>query len=307
VTSPFGPPVLVADLRAGEGRVEAELPRLERLLRDRGMGHRVARCSTGDEVRDGAREAALAGERFLVAVGDDATVHHVVNGVLDPEGRPLHPGLVLGVVPAGLECDFARTFGLPSDTARAVVHLEGAGTYPVDVGRVRCEGRQGRPAVRHFATVAQVGLGAAVRERFLRTPRWLGRARYFLAFWATLAFYRRPRVSVRSGGRSVEAVVRNVVVANCQYHEGLLVSPRSWPGDGLLDVLVMTGPRSEAFTLLPKLFRGEHLPHPHIVEFKARTVRVEADPPQWVEVDGEVVGRTPATFEVAVKPLSLKV
>ncbi|HXF56785.1 MAG TPA: diacylglycerol kinase family protein [Actinomycetota bacterium] len=305
--SAFGAPVVIADVRAGRGRLAAALPDLERALRERGIDYRLVRAGGPAEVRAAAREAALGGERYLVAAGDDATVHQVVNGVLGPDGRPLAPGLVLGVVAGGLECDFIRTFGLPADTERAVGHLAGGATYAIDVGRVTCRGTGGEEVVRHFATAAQVGLGAAVRERLGRLPPRLGRARYFVAFWLTLATFRRPRAAVRTGGRSVEEVVRNVVVANCQFHDGLFVSPRSWPGDGLLDVLVMTGPRSEAFTLLPKLFRGEHLPHPHIVELKARTVQVEADPPQWVEADGEVVGRTPATFEAVVKPLSLKV
>lgn len=307
MSSAFGPPVVIADLRAGQGRLAEALPDLEGALRARGIDYRLVRAESAGQVRAAARRAALGGERYLVAAGDDATVHEVVNGVLGPDGRPLAPGLVLGVVAGGVECDFVRTFGLPADTERAVGHLTGGGTYAIDVGRVTCREPGGGEAVRHFAGAAQVGLGAAVRERFRRLSPRLGRARYFLAFWLTLAAFRRPRAAVRTGGRSVEEVVRNVVVANCQFHEGLFISPRSWPGDGLLDVLVMTGPRSEAFTLLPKLFRGEHLPHPHIVELKARTVEVEADPPQWVEADGQVVGRTPARFEVVVKPLSLKV
>ena len=48
------------------------------------------------------------------------------------------------------------------------------------------------------------------------------------------------------------------------------VSPRSYPGDGVLDVLVFKGPKSDSFTLLPKLYRGEHIPHDHIEEFRVK-------------------------------------
>ena len=54
----------------------------------------------------------------------------------------------------------------------------------------------------------------------------------------------------------------NVVVANCRFYGGgMHISPKSDPGDCLLDVLVMTGPKSDAFTTLPKVYKGAHLPH----------------------------------------------
>jgi diacylglycerol kinase family enzyme len=72
-------------------------------------------------------------------------------------------------------------------------------------------------------------------------------------------------------------------------------------------VLVMSGPKSEAFTDLPKMFRGEHLPHRHIVEMKGRTITVEADRPLALEADGRVLGYTPATFQLIRQPISVKI
>ena len=51
---------------------------------------------------DGARwsrASLLSGERFLVAVGGEALVHDVVNGMFE-DGRPVAPDPVLGVVRA---------------------------------------------------------------------------------------------------------------------------------------------------------------------------------------------------------------
>jgi diacylglycerol kinase (ATP) len=70
---------------------------------------------------------------------------------------------------------------------------------------------------------------------------------------------------------------------------------------------VMTGPKSDSFTTLPKVYRGEHLPHPNMQELKARTVRVEADRPLPIEADGEVLGTSSATFEVLPKAIRVKV
>ena len=85
------------------------------------------------------------------------------------------------------------------------------------------------------------------------------------------------------------------------------VSPRSYPGDGVLDVLVFKGPKSDSFTMIPKVYRGEHVPHDHVEEFRVkREVVIEADRPLPIEADGEVLGTTPATFEVIPHPILLK-
>jgi diacylglycerol kinase (ATP) len=99
-----------------------------------------------------------------------------------------------------------------------------------------------------------------------------------------------------------------VVVANCRFYGGgMQISPKSEPDDGTLDVLVMAGPKSDAFTMLPKVYRGTHLPHRNIAELRASRIRVETDLPFRIEADGEMLGTTPANFEVIGKPLRVKV
>jgi diacylglycerol kinase family enzyme len=151
-------------------------------------------------------------------------------------------------------------------------------------------------------------MGAAMVARAERLPRSLGRGRYFAGFWSALATFRPADFHVRAGTREFSGPARTVVVANCQYHgEGRRISPRSWPSDGLLDVLVMKGPRSDAFTRLPAIYQGDHLPDPNIEEMKGRTVRVDADRPLPVEADGRVLGSTPAVFQVLRLALRLKI
>jgi diacylglycerol kinase (ATP) len=253
------------------------------------------------------REALARGDRFLVAVGGDDLVHHVANGLV-PQGRPVHPEAVLGVVPVGALNDFARTFGLPEDPGRAARHLAGDGLFPIDSAVVTYTGRRGSEATRTFVNVAQAGLGGATLARAARLPSGLGRSRRLLAFWSSLAASRPTRVLLTGDRRSWEGKVHNLVIANCQYNgDGVKISPRSWPGDGYLDVLVMAGPRSDAFTILPRAYRGEHLPHHNIVEYRCKRLVIEADRELPIEADGQVLGTTPATFEVVPQSLRLKI
>jgi diacylglycerol kinase family enzyme len=45
MTSPFGPLVLIANPRAGRGKVDAALPEVERILREAGLDYRIVRTT----------------------------------------------------------------------------------------------------------------------------------------------------------------------------------------------------------------------------------------------------------------------
>lgn len=306
MASPYGDLVLIANPRSGQGRVGKELPEVERQLIARKLDYRIVETEGPGHASALAREALEDGTRFLVAVGGDGTVQEVVNGMLQ-DGKPVTRDAVLGVVAAGSGSDFVRTFGLPGDSVKSVRHLQGDRLYPIDV--IRAEYRVGHESVsRYVANVAECGLGAAVVARAARLPRSLGRSRYFWGFWLSLAPYRPSEVVVRVDRKEFSGMANNVVVANCQFYGGgMRISPRSYPGDGLLEVQISTGPKSEAFTLIPKIYRGEHVPHRHIKELRGRVIEVDGERPLPVEGDGEVLGTTPARFTVMPEAVALKI
>lgn len=308
MASPFGELSAIVNPHAGRRRVGQEVPELERNLRARGLAYRLLRTEgRGDAVRF-AREALEDGGRFLVAVGGDGTVHEVVNGMLDEEGKPVGDDPVLGVVAAGSGCDFIRTFGLPGDATRACFHLTGDNTYPLDIGRVTYTTGGGGTEARYFVNVAEAGLGAAVAARAERMSPRMGKAKYFLGFWLTLPRFKLADVRVRADRKTYQGPAYLVLVGNAQYNGGgMKVSPRSYPGDGVLDVLVFKGPKSDSFTMIPKVYRGEHVPHDHIEEFRVKhELIIESERPLPIEADGEVLGTTPATFEVLAQPIRMK-
>jgi diacylglycerol kinase (ATP) len=306
VTSPFGPLVLIANPRAGRGKVGEALAKIERLLTEEGLSHRTVQTTHPGHATQAARDALRAGERYLVAAGGDGTIHEVVNGML-ADDEPVAADAVLGVVAAGSGCDFVRSFGLPGDAVQAAHHLIGDRVRRIDVGKVTFTSGTAE-VTRYFPNIAEAGLGGAVVARTSRLTPALGAAKYFCGFWLALPGFRPRPVRLDADGQVFSWRAHNVVVANCRFYGGgMQISPKSEPDDGALDVLVMVGPKSEAFTLLPKVYRGTHLPHRNIVELRAGRVRVEADPPFQIEADGEILGTTPATFEVIPRPVRVKV
>jgi diacylglycerol kinase family enzyme len=200
-----------------------------------------------------------------------------------------------------------RSLGLPGDAIRASQHLLGDAVRPIDIGKVTFTA-DGKEVTRYFANIAEAGLGAATVARTARLPRSLGGAKYFVGFWLTLPGFHPAAVQLETDDGSFEWRAHNVVIANCRFFGGgMHISPQSQPDDGLLDVLAMVGPKTDAFTMLPKIYKGTHVPHRNVAEARTRTVRIDANPPLLVEADGEILGTTPARFAVVPHPIRVKV
>jgi len=287
-------PVATDDLAAVSGELEL-----------RGLAFRSVAVNGLEGATEAARETLASGDRFMVAVGGDPLIGAVANGMLETEAPTRG---VLGVVAGRAPSDLIRTFGLPADPSRACGHLEGDNVMPIDAVRLTCWAPGGAHAEGSFLNLAEVGLGGSVARWTSRLPRGLGRLRRFLGFWVAVATFRPATVDLRGDRRSWQGRAHGVVVANGQYAgEGYRLSPRSWPGDGYVDVLVMKGPKSDAFTILNKAVLGEHLPNPNIVEYRSRTLSIEPERPWQIVADGRVIGTTPATFEVIPEAIRLKI
>jgi diacylglycerol kinase (ATP) len=103
--------------------------------------------------------------------------------------------------------------------------------------------------------------------------------------------------------------MHDVVVANGQWHGGAMwLAPEARPDDGLFDVLLIGDVTKADFLLTaPKIYRGTHLSHPKVELLRSARVRVDAPVRLPIELDGEQVGTTPATFEVVPGALRIRV
>lgn len=306
MSSPYGEAVVIANARAGTGKLGRDGEGLRDLIDRSGIDYQLHLTQGRGDATRIASQAIADGCRYLVAVGGDGTVHEVVNGMMDEQG-PIDPETVLGVVPAGSGCDFIRTFGLPAEPADAVEHLKGEPFFKVDCGRMTYQ--VGNETVtRYFANIAEAGLGGEVVRRAEGLPRAAGRLRYLLAFWMTLAWFKPGSGKVVMGDRTYEGQVTNLVVANAQFFGGgMRIAPKAHPSDGKFDVLIQKGSKMDYVKGISKVFKGEHLPSPAIREYLVPDVQVETETPLQVEADGEVLGFTPARFEIVREAYRLKI
>jgi YegS/Rv2252/BmrU family lipid kinase len=251
-----------------------------------------------------AAKAAADGASRLVVVGGDGSVNEVVNGVAEADG------LELAVIPRGTGWDFARTFGITRDLDEAIETASNGDLRTIDAGVVTYRSWAGSEHRAYFANVASAGISGAIAKRANETSKALGgKVSYY---WSTFAVFfgwqtGEMRVSVDDEVR--EGRMIDVMIANGRFlGGGMMMCPEAEPDDGLFDVMLIGDvTKRDLLFVLPKTYRGKHLPHPRLEVLRGRVVTVDADEPLPIELDGEQPGTTPARFEVVPNALRLRV
>jgi YegS/Rv2252/BmrU family lipid kinase len=239
----------------------------------------------------------------VIAVGGDGTLNEVVNGVA---GRDV----VLATIPLGTGMDFGRTYGLPKKFDEAVrVALEGD-TRTVDAGRVAYRTWDGADAERWFANVGSVGMSGAVAQRANGMSKALGgKVTFFYALTRVFFEWENTEVHVTLDEGERRGRMHDVVVANGVWHGGgMMLAPDAKPDDGLFDVVLIGDvSRVDFLTTAPKIYKGKHVTHPKVEVIRSARLTVDAGEHLPIEVEGEQVGTTPATFEVVRGALRVRV
>lgn len=256
----------------------------------------------GDAVRF-ARTALRKGCEMIVAAGGDGTLNEVVNGIGATNSK-----VRLGLIPLGTGNDFARTLGLPTDLDEAIAVLAAGHTRAIDLVRVTSD------KVRYFVNVSAGGFSGLVNEKLTPAMKktW-GPLAYLRSAVAALPQLRayRTKVSFTKGKRSAQSTLSlyNVVIANGRYvGGGTLIAPKASIDDGLLDVILIKERSAAKLALLAAQGAlGNHLSSDAIVFRRAARVTVNSRPGMWFNVDGELVGNDPATFEVLPRALQFVV
>ena len=292
------PWLVLVNPRAGKGRTA--YARATKALAARSIDAEIVEVDGFDALQTAVADAVTTDRNRFVAVGGDGTVNAVVNELMSYQWTTPP---TLGVLPAGTGCDLLRTFGISQKLDDAADHLKGDVTYLIDVGVV--SGEWGR---RYFINVGDAGvIGAAARVAADISPRW-GKLRYAGALVRALPGFTQGHVLVDAGKRSYDGPALAVVFANGQFFGGgFNIAPNATLVDGELDVQIISGAKREVLRLVPKVMRGLHLTDRAVRRFSVPEVRIEADPPWPVEIDGEFIGNTPVIARVLSGRIALKI
>ena len=293
MTSRFVPEVvLIVNPTAGRGKAGRQVPEIKQILGDAANDWQWQYTEKSGDAAALAHLAAAAGTRLVVAVGGDGTLHEVMNGVLGT-------GATVGLIPSGTGNDFARALGLYGSLERACKTLISGRTKMVDVGVIDGAGTGGP---RHFLVLAGTGYDARTAQTVNSGIRFLsGPLAYVWGAVLTLLKFTPFTLTLTLGDAPPHTLSAMFVsFANAETTGGgMKIAPGAVVDDGFLDVcLVAEVSKPTLLYNLTQIFSGRHLRCSAVSMHRAQCLTVDADPPQPLLIDGEVLGMTPATVRV---------
>jgi len=240
---------------------------------------------------------------LIIACGGDGTISEVANGILS-SGKDAE----LGVLPSGTGGDFRRTLEIPSRTRDAARILRIGRTVRIDVGRVSYVDHNGSETTRYFVGVASCGMSTRVIERVKSDGISFANA------LLKTAMHNEPvRLVIQlDDSHERHLVVSNLCIANARYFGGgMKIAPEAKLTDGKFDVIGVGDLSAvKIFTSAPRVYTGSHLSMDEVSHALARKISLRpADRATGIalEVDGELPGSLPATFQIIPEALRVRV
>ncbi len=215
----------------------------------------------------------------------------------------------LAIVPLGTGNDIAATAGIQA-CAASLQALALRQTRAVDVIQIHCR-LGGEAVVRHALGFASVGITSELLRRTTpRLKRYCGqRAAYVAGILLSLVRYSAPMMKITCGGRTVQNRFIFACASNSEtFGGGLKIAPGALVDDGMLNInLIEAIGRLEALRHLPKLLNGRHTNHPKVRYKTGEELTIETENPIEVAADGDLIGCTPARFQVLPRALRMLV
>ena len=239
-----------------------------------------------------------SGYETLILGGGDGSVSSVVDFLA-------HHDVTLGLLPLGTANDFARTLGIPPEVDGACDAIARGKVVDVDLGLA---------GENYYVNVASVGLGVgATRSLAPWVKKSVGPLAYPVA--AIKAFMTHEPFSARlvfpDGDREPVEHERllQVAVGNGRFYGGgMVVAPGSGIDDKSLDVYaIRLGRHRDLLGAARYLKSGDFIRNESVSQYRTTRMRLETDPQLSVNIDGELVARTPQDFSVAANALKVLV
>lgn len=236
-----------------------------------------------------AHEAVERGVHLIIASGGDGTLSATAEALVRSD-------IPMGVISRGTANAFASALGIPDTIESACQTILDGKTRVVDAALCN-----GKPMV----LLVGVGFEAEVVEKADReTKNRLGMMAYVLAGVQQLRDFEKFEAIIETDEKVITVMASAVTIANAAPSTSILAQGPAGIvyDDGLLDLTVVApenraGAIATAYHLLQTALSGDAAERDDIGYLRARHLKIDANPPQKVVLDGEIIGTTPIEVE----------
>jgi diacylglycerol kinase (ATP) len=279
---------------AGKGKAKEMIPFIEKTCERQNVEYEIV-YTTGP--KDGiklAKEGVENGFQKIISVGGDGTLNEVVNGIAGSD-------VVLGVIPGGTGNDFIRSVytnvAIEKIVENAIIGI------PKKIDLAKCNDT-------YFINIGSGGFDAQVALESEKTRKYFsGSTAYLVALLKMLVVYKGKKMKVTIDDQEFEKNTFLVAIANGKYYGGgILPAPMADMTDGIFDICIVgIMPKLKMFRLFPRYMKGTHEGIKEVDFYRGKHIKLVAEEPFAVNVDGEVTLLKQAEFNIIPNGISIAV
>jgi YegS/Rv2252/BmrU family lipid kinase len=283
------------------GRRAENAREMVRLLGERGIEAEARATTAPDDATRLAREAIERGADIIVSYGGDGTLNEVLQAMIGSRAA-------LAVWPGGTANVVAVDLGMPSNIIRLADIIAGGKQGRIAVGLARSGGgdEAGPRAERYFFMFAGIGLDASIaRNVNMRLKRRTGEFAFWVEGMKHLITWDAEPFVVDVDGQEYESTF--TLIGNGKgYGGGICMTPDARLEEPWFELYILPPLPGKAAYLgeLVTCLRGR-LERSRARLVRGRHIKVNSSHRPWVEVDGEIIGPLPMTFDIVPDALSI--
>lgn len=254
----------------------------------------VSTKGPGDATQIAAR-AASGGFNEVIVAGGDGTINEVLQGMIGTKAR-------LAILPRGTGNVLARELKLPLSLKGALQVIAQGRTRRLHLGCAIAEANNTR---RYFFLMAGIGLDAEVVKRVRPgLKKRIGKAAFWYSGLGQLTDWEPVPFQIRIKDETYSATFATIGKA-ARYGGDLCVTPRARIDHPEFEIcLVDSHSRLRYLRLLSQALRGGMREDKPGIRFLQAT-RAQAFGNAAAQVDGELIGKLPISFEIAKQTIEV--
>jgi diacylglycerol kinase (ATP) len=288
--------VLIFNPNSGKGHAKLRAVDFSEKWKDLvGTELRLRPTTSLADIRVAANETYNEKE-IQIFMGGDGTLSESIQGISE---KLNFAGLTkpVGFLPGGTGNSFLRDFEIKDfQTARDMLFssLEKNSTINIDsaiitYNKVNPDFSSGEESKRIMFNIWGVGLISDITKLAIKM-RKIGSANYTVATLIKLLTHKPYELKTIIDGVEEFLKCNMVTVCNSRYTGGeMKIAPHIRVNDGKLFLISpMMKSRLKLFASFPKIFKGDHVNHPHIKTGFIKRIEIHHNRPLWMNVDGEL-------------------
>ncbi len=280
---------------AGNGAAVSAYQLVTDTLAERGIPFTSEKSEYAGNATELAKAAVENGAKKIVVLGGDGTIREVACAMMNT-------GVPLGIISCGTGNDIIRALQIPNDPLLALdIALN---------GQVRDMDAAMANDLLYF-NVAGFGFDVDVLRyvEIYKKRMKNGSLAYMRGLLTALLHLNSRKTKISWPEGSMEAQVLIIAAGNgTHFGGGMKVTPKADPFDGLLDICIINNvSKLNAYLILPKFLKGEHLTTKYVTYFKTTELTAVCEPASLLDVDGDILPGTPVTFKILPKSIRVVV